>query len=70
MLEKIFQLLSIRCRHRRLSKPFAVAAPDAHSAAQPWQAVGSGAAHYVVCLECGQKFKYDWQNMRVVKRGA
>lgn len=70
MMEKIFQLLSLTCRHHKLSKPFAAAAPDSYSASQPWQAVGAGASHYVVCLDCGRKFSYDWQNMRVVKRGA
>ena len=33
-----------------------------------WDAVGSsGPSHYVVCLDCGRKFPYDWQNMKMVK---
>jgi hypothetical protein len=24
------------------------------------------AQHYVVCLDCGRKFEYDWDKMRVV----
>jgi hypothetical protein len=23
--------------------------------------------HYVVCLDCGHKFQYDWANMRVIE---
>lgn len=23
---------------------------------------------YVVCLECGSEWKYDWQSMRVVEK--
>ena len=25
-------------------------------------------ATYIVCLECGKEFSYDWKNMRVGKR--
>jgi len=24
--------------------------------------------HYVVCLDCGRKFEYDWTNMRVIRK--
>jgi len=37
------------------------------SASDDWEAVGSGPSHYVVCLECGKKFAYDWQHMRIVR---
>jgi len=30
--------------------------------------VGSGPSHYIVCLDCGKKFAYDWQNMRIITR--
>ena len=65
MVEKILQLLSIACAHRKLSQPFnsAVAAPRSDN----WDSVGTGPAHYVVCLDCGKKFAYDWANMRVVR---
>jgi len=33
-----------------------------------WMPVGHGGpSHYVVCLDCGKKFSYDWSNMRVVR---
>ncbi len=65
MLEKILQLLSVSCRHRRMSQPFSAAMPVASTG--EWDTVGTPATHYVVCLECGRKFQYDWQNMRVVR---
>jgi hypothetical protein len=37
--------------------------PDA-----PWEKISSESSHpYVVCLDCGKQFEYDWANMRVVK---
>jgi hypothetical protein len=70
MLTKILQLLSLSCRHNRTTKPFASAAAVAAagaSAAGQWESVGSGPSHYVVCLDCGRKFAYDWSNMRVIR---
>ena len=66
MLEKILQLLSVSCRHRKMSQPFSAAAPVASSSGD-WNNVSAPATHYVVCLECGRKFQYDWQKMRVVR---
>ena len=67
MLEKILQLLSVKCRHKNISQPFSAASPRAASSAGgDWDAVSSPATHYVVCLDCGHKFPYDWQNMRIV----
>ncbi len=66
MLEKILQLLLVTCRHRRISQPFSAAVPATQSTGE-WDMVGAPATHYVVCLECGRKFQYDWQNMRVVR---
>ena len=65
VLEKVFQLLSISCRHRKLTKPFAAATQSA--VGSDWEPVYSGPGHYVVCLECGKKLGYDWQAMRVIK---
>jgi hypothetical protein len=67
MFEKILQLFAIRCRHRRTTQPFAAAAssPRAHASAS-WEPVGNSGRHYVVCLDCGTKFDYDWQTMRIV----
>jgi hypothetical protein len=67
MFEKILQLLSVACSHRKLSKPFAAESDNGYKAAD-WMPVGaSGPSHYVVCLDCGKKFSYDWSNMRVVR---
>ena len=67
MFEKILQLLSIVCSHKNISKPFAaaVAADSAHNS--NWEPVGTGPGHYVVCLDCGKKFAYDWTNMHLVR---
>jgi hypothetical protein len=66
MFEKFLQLLSIACSHRNLSKPHAAEFDDGRRA--DWMPVGaSGPSHYVVCLDCGKKFDYDWRNMRVVR---
>jgi len=67
VLEKVLQLLSIRCKHRKTSQPFTAAGgARASSSSSQWDSVGSGPRHYIVCLECGKKFNYDWQNMRIV----
>ncbi|MFL6300056.1 MAG: hypothetical protein ACJ71N_05570, partial [Terriglobales bacterium] len=65
MVERILQLLSVKCAHRRTSQPFTASATQASVAAQ-WESVTS-ASHYVVCLECGKKFTYDWSQMRIVR---
>ena len=65
MLQRLFDFLSFGCHHRRISKPFA-AARDAQSASKAgWDQPGSG--HYVVCLECGKKFGYDWSQMKMIR---
>jgi hypothetical protein len=68
MFEKILQILAVKCRHKKISQPFtaaAAASPSATTAA--WDTVGPGISHYVVCLECGKKFNYDWASMRIVR---
>ncbi len=71
MMEKILQLLSMSCLHRHTSKPFTAATVGAGSASasatSQWESVGSGPSHYVVCLDCGRKFAYDWNNMRIMR---
>lgn len=72
MFEKILQLLAVSCRHRKISQPFtaASAAPArvANGSAGSWERVSSVApSHYVVCLDCGRKFNYDWNKMRIVR---
>jgi len=67
MLEKVLQLLSIACAHRKLSKPFTSEFDSAYNTAD-WMPVGHGGpSHYVVCLDCGKKFGYDWRNMKVLR---
>ena len=66
MVEKLLQMLFITCNHKKTSQPFtaAVAITGTHG---DWDPVGRGPSHYVVCLECGKKFAYDWQRMRIVR---
>ena len=64
MVEKLLQILHLCCSHRNTSKPFAAAV--ANGSTGEWESVGAGPSHYVVCLDCGRKFAYDWANMRMV----
>ena len=68
MIEKLLQLLAVSCRHRKISQPFTAAAAtsSARAVGSSWEAVSTTASHYVVCLECGRKFSYDWDQMRIV----
>ena len=70
MVEKVLQLLSLTCRHRRITQPFAASTAAATSRTDSWEPVGTGPSHYVVCLDCGRKFTYDWNQMRIVKTTA
>ena len=65
MVNKLLQILSIRCSHKKLSQPFAASA-GVRRTSSGWDAPSPAARHYVVCLECGRKFEYDWSKMRVV----
>ena len=68
MLNKILQVLALACRHSRITQPFAAAVPAKMAVGAEWETLtGSGLAHYVVCLDCGKKFPYDWSQMRVVR---
>jgi hypothetical protein len=54
MIDVIANLL-FRCPHRKLTRPITpVSKPG----------VPSGET-YVVCLQCGKQFHYDWKNMRM-----
>ncbi|HXN47153.1 MAG TPA: hypothetical protein VN893_10965 [Bryobacteraceae bacterium] len=54
MISLLAELL-FRCAHRRLTRPITpVSKPG----------VPSGET-YVVCLECGKQFYYDWEKMRL-----
>lgn len=69
MWDLLLQLLPVGCRHRHMSLPFSSASSSRKtSAAREWDNVSqSDAGIYVVCLDCGKHFDYDWSQMRVVK---
>jgi hypothetical protein len=68
MVNKLLQILSIRCSHRKLSQPFAASSQTARRSVNSsgWEAPSPPARHYVVCLDCGHKMEYDWGKMKVV----
>jgi hypothetical protein len=49
------------CSHRRTSFPMTM--PREANAAQRSDVTRNGA--YVVCLDCGKEFAYNWQEMRI-----
>ena len=56
---KIIDIL-FGCAHKRTSFPFSSKPGQRRSSA----ALQTGT--YVVCLDCGREFAYDWQTMRVL----
>jgi hypothetical protein len=69
MFEKVLNLLRWSCRHRRLTTPFSTdtARQSQTFAAHP-EEIPSHCSHYVVCLDCGRRFGYDWGEMRIIKQ--
>lgn len=60
MIEALFTLL-FGCWHRRMSWPIT-------RKRDPKQPMGeSQTGTYVVCLDCGREFSYDWTRMKVVE---
>ncbi len=59
MTTTLYDLL-FGCRHKRLSFPQSRKRDDVRAA--------TTTGTYVVCLDCGREFPYDWQQMRVVDR--
>ena len=59
MLSKVYDFF-FGCTHRNYSFP-----RTAKGATRRIQAA-SLTGTYVVCLDCGKEFAYDWQEMRVV----
>lgn len=51
------------CRHRKVSFPISPRRGQRHSPAA--RETGT----YVVCLNCGKEFAYDWDEMRIVTEG-
>ncbi len=59
MVAKLVEAL-FGCRHSRFSFPVTIRS----SARRPQAAALTGT--YVVCLDCGKEFAYDWQEMKVI----
>ena len=49
------------CSHKRCSFP--ITAKGAQRRSQAASVTGT----YVVCLDCGREFPYDWQAMKIVR---
>jgi hypothetical protein len=60
LIGALFDLL-FSCKHRRTTFPFT---PVKRKTAGGEQEETPGGT-YVVCLECGKQFAYDWENMRL-----
>jgi hypothetical protein len=52
------------CSHKQLSFPITVRGARRRSQA------ASLTGTYVVCLDCGQEFPYDWNEMKIVRQSA
>jgi len=52
------------CPHKKLSFPITVRGARKRTSAS------SVTGTYVVCLDCGHEFPYDWNEMRVVRDGG
>ncbi len=57
MKESLFSLL-FRCPHKNTTRPIT----------PPSKPGGPAGQAYVVCLDCGGKFVYDWKEMRMRER--
>jgi hypothetical protein len=55
------------CPHRRCTFP--ITSRNRSEEASHAKARGSHAT-YIVCLECGQEFAYDWQRMKLGRRAT
>jgi DNA-directed RNA polymerase subunit RPC12/RpoP len=68
MWNSVFSFLRLSCRHRRLTKPFSTDTARQYlgSVDRP-EEIPPHCSHYVVCLDCGRRFGYDWAEMRVIK---
>ncbi len=59
MLSKLFNTV-FGCKHSRCSFPMSIKAGARRSAA------AHRTGTYVTCLDCGQEFAYDWQQMKIL----
>jgi hypothetical protein len=60
MFNKIMDVV-FGCRHVRYSFPLTIRANSRRATS------ASRIGTYVVCLDCGREFAYDWQAMRVAE---
>ena len=60
MLSKVLDAM-FGCWHSRYSFPMTVRASSRRSG------TAARTGTYVVCLDCGKEFSYDWREMRVVE---
>lgn len=60
---KIFDAL-FGCWHKNMSFPLTSIRARRHAGAAALQT-----GTYVVCLDCGKEFAYDWKEMRVLDSG-
>jgi len=66
MLEMAWSLWPFGCRHKNLSVPFSMDKARQQHVDVP-DDLPPGCSHYVVCLQCGRRFGYDWSSMKVIK---
>jgi hypothetical protein len=59
-----FYNLVFGCSHRRFSFPISVR--GARSRTEAASVTGT----YVVCLDCGKEFPYDWNEMKVIRKST
>ena len=59
---RIFDAL-FGCWHKNISFP------QTHKRGERRSAAASQTGTYVVCLDCGREFAYDWKQMRVLSPG-
>jgi hypothetical protein len=57
MIAKLWDVM-FGCRHTRYSFPLTIRAGSRRAAA-------GRMGTYVVCLDCGREFNYDWQEMHI-----
>jgi len=68
MLERVLNLFRFGCRHSQLTKPFYLDRGGfGRAQAERADEIPKHCSHYVVCLDCGRRFGYDWSEMKVVK---
>jgi hypothetical protein len=60
---KLFDMV-FGCSHKRCSFPITVRGKQRRSPA------ASLTGTYVVCLDCGHEFAYDWNEMRIVNEAS